>query len=139
MGLDNGIHLKTKKKLDLDNLPNYVHIDDDTEYFEDKSMNVYEICYWRNCWTTRSEILKNCPNAEEDGESELNIKDIEELQNILVGYLKNPESWDEGRSIWDFNEMMERIAQQVVNLGWLLTYMSDKSNQHWIVEFYDSY
>ena len=141
MGLDNGIILKTKTPIDLDTIPAYVNVEDMSMYYKDENVYAYECCYWRNCWTTRNEIINTCPNARdcEEGESELNKKDVQIVQDILVNYLKNPESWDEGRSIWDFDEMAGVLSQQVINLGWLLQYMSDKANQHWIVEFYDSY
>lgn len=140
MGLTNGVILKTKTSINLKNIPAYVKIEDVTRYYTEEKIFVYEICYWRNCWTTRTEILNNCPNIEkENSKSELNRENIEVIQDILANYLKNPDTWNEGRSIWDFDEMVETLAQQVVNLGWLKQYMSDKSNQHWRVEFYNLY
>ena len=140
MGLDNGIVLKTKMNITESNIPSYVCVEDISKYLETDKIRGYEICHWRNCYGIRNEIINVCSNIKSDGKSELNEYDIELIRDMLIDYLKNPESWDDkARSIWELDIMIDQIAQQVVNLSWLMQFMSDKSNQHWTVEFYDSY
>ena len=60
---------------------------------------------------------------------------IDEIIDEIIYFLKNPEEWD--RSIWELDEMIPHLGQDIVNLSWLKKYMADNPTAR--AEFYDSY
>jgi hypothetical protein len=140
MGLDNGIHLKTKNKIDLNDweiTPDYVKIEFDE--FSTKEYNdgyYYDICYWRKCWNIRHIIL-NIVGKENDG-GIYEIDKPSQIQNIIneiIILLENMEEWEQ--SIWTAKEMIPHLAQDIVNLSWLKKYKVEHPEAKII--FYDSY
>lgn len=132
MGLDNGIILKTKNK--IENIPEYIKISE-INYDNDKNFYSYDICYWRKCWNIRNKIFIIAKNSVDGGIGELTISDIETIKNILFEFLCNGENWD--GSIWEFGEMIPQLAQDIVNLSWLTNYLKNNSKSY--SYFYDSY
>ena len=142
MGLDNGITLTTRKKLDLEDWeikPDYISIELDEWGTKDSDEGyVYDICYWRKCWNIRGDII-NILNAGQDGGVYRieTVKQVFQIRDALVDYLLHPEDWCS--SIWSIDEMAPHLARDIMNLGWLAKYMTEHAGEKFKVEFYDSY
>lgn len=132
MGLDNGIILRAKDNNFKENIPNYVNIDN----IDDE----WEFCYWRKCWGLRNKII-NSLCFEENSQivsQDLTPSNLTDIIQILIDYLIYPNSWDEeDNNLWEFNEMKNRITQDIINLSWLRNYI--KENPRAYCYFYDSY
>lgn len=60
-----------------------------------------------------------------------------ELIRIIVSFM-NEETWEnEGNSIWDYDEILPILQQNVINLAIIASFM--KNNPDVYLEFYDSY
>lgn len=142
MGLDNGIRLIVKHKIDIDDWeikPDYVRFPFDVDERKDGWFE-YEVCYWRKCWDVRRKILDILAIPNNDGGGIYRIEkpsEIYEIREVLIDFLRKPERWSD--SIWSLDEYMECLAQQIVNLGWLYEYMHEHKGKNIKVEFYDSY
>ena len=139
MGLDNGIYWKPRNNGEKNiAFPDYV------EFSYDSVENEYEVCCWRKCWGLRGNILDiidNNAKVKIDGEDygyELTRVDLIKIQNILFNYFKHPDWWDEENNFWSFNDIKECLAQNIVNLGWMIKYMR-MDNPMALVYFIDSY
>lgn len=136
MGLDNGIYVKQKGDFDKEEVPNYVVL----EYYASEPDTAY-VCYWRKCWNIRGFILDKINDVcDENKDYELSITNIDEIINIIVNYLDGTYNWDDddfGGSIWTFEEMIPHFAQDIVNLGWLKSYLM--THPQAVAYFYDSY
>ena len=142
MGLDNGIQLITKQKLDLDDqdiIPEYVHIEfDEFDTNKYKDGYYYNICYWRKCSCIRNSILNNIFNEYNSAGGIFvidKINQIEQIQDILIYHLLNPEQWRS--AIWTLDEACHNIAQCIINLAWLKEFIQMHIFNK--VIFYDSY
>ena len=142
MGLDNGITLITREKLDLEDWevkPDYVSVTFDewgTEH-SDKGYE-YEVCYWRKCWNVRSDILEILDAGQEGGIYRIEtVEQVLDIREALVQYLLKPERWSD--SIWSMDEIAPHLARDIMNLGWLVNYMKEHEGEKFIIEFYDSY
>lgn len=140
MGLDNGIVLRYRNVEKLEQLiPNYVRIDKD---FDDDHEVFWDVCYWRKCWGLRAKILRvlshHASDDEEKYEWDLTIDDLIGIRDIIIGYLVDPDKWDdEDMSIWMFRDMVAQFAQEIVNLTWLIEFM--RRDHKASAYFYDSY
>ena len=142
MGLDNGIQLITKQKLDLDDweiIPEYVHIEfDEFDTNKYKDGYYYNICYWRKCSCIRNSILNNIFNEYNSAGGIFvidKINQIEQIQDILIYHLLNPEQWRS--AIWTLDEACHNIAQCIINLAWLKEFIQMHIFNK--VIFYDSF
>ena len=142
MGLDNGIQLITKQKLDLDDwdiIPEYVHIEfDEFDTNKYKDGYYYNICYWRKCSCIRNSILNNIFNEYNSAGGIFiidKINQIEQIQDILIYHLLNPEQWRS--AIWTLDEACRNIAQCIINLAWLKEFIQMHTFNK--VIFYDSF
>lgn len=142
MGLDNGIQLITKQKLDLDDwdiIPEYVHIEfDEFDTNKYKDGYYYNICYWRKCSCIRNSILNNIFNEYNSAGGQFiidKINQIEQIQDILIYHLLNPEQWRS--AIWTLDEACHNIAQCIINLAWLKEFIQMHTFNK--VIFYDSF
>lgn len=134
MGLDNGIKLRTKQEIDPEMIPYYVKVTRDTFT---KNAIEYDVCYWRKCWNIRHEVLSIIGrDTTGSNDFELNSKQIKEIRDTLLQMLCYGEDWDDG-SIWTFEEMIPRLAQDAVDLTWLLKYLEEDKTAY--AYFYDSY
>lgn len=142
MGLDNGITLITRQKLNENNVPPYIHLKEDDWYDEYETSGYhYEICYWRKCWNIRNIVFDlDDINSIDCGMFELEIKHIVELRTKLIEYLLDIQKWQDdyenGQTIWDADDMIPHLAQDIITLKWLAEYMTTHRTK---VEFYDSY
>ena len=136
MGLDNGIYVKQKGDFNKEEVPSYVML----EYYASEPDTAY-VCYWRKCWNIRGFILDKIDDVcDENKDYELSITNIDEIINIIVNYLDGTYSWDDedfGGSIWTFEEIIPILAQDIVNLGWLKSYLT--THPQAVAYFYDSY
>ena len=142
MGLDNGIQLITKQKLDLDDweiIPEYVHIEfDEFDTNKYKDGYYYNICYWRKCQCIRNAILNHVFNEKNSAGGIFvidKVNQIEQIQDILIYHLLNPEQWRS--AIWTLDEACHNIAQCIINLAWLKEFIQMHTFNK--VIFYDSY
>ena len=142
MGLDNGIRLIMRQKIDPkeDILFNdFEKIDfDEFATNEYKDGYYYDVCYWRKCWNIR-EMIFDILDADRNSLSEKYEIDkpsqIQEISDRLYKMLQNGEDWE--NSIWDFEDMITPLAYDIVNLAALKRIMTKYTNVK--VEFYDSY
>lgn len=142
MGLDNGITLYSKTKIDFDTLPFLQeYIDFECESFKSVDGRVgynVEVVYWRKCWNIRNKIFKVLGLDENKPEHDLTLKDISKIQEVLCDLLLDPYTWeDDGGCIWDLGEMCGRIGKDIVVLGWLKKHL-EEDRFSWAT-FYDSY
>ena len=145
MGLDNGIVLATKHEINIEELPEYVKIDADNwrEKYDNSGYFYYDVCYWRKCWNIRGYILNfnNLDYDEEKYEYRLEKDHLILLQRKLTNYLCYMNKWEEeymdGETIWEANVMMNHLAREIVNLGWLIDFITEHPTSK--VIFYDSY
>ena len=132
MGLDNGIIVKNKYKELLEELG--------PDYWEDhksKDDNDYDLCYWRKCWGIRNAIIKKFHFPETCGEYKLDLEDIPVIIKILEGFC-NSNNWEEyGDSIWEYDDYIHTLIEQIVNLKIFYKYW--KKHPEIEVYFYDSY
>lgn len=129
MGLDNGFILKKINKADI---PSFIRYDD--EYREE---NEVELIYWRKCWGLRNAVLRVLHVEDERGYYRIDAEDIPAILRNLYPFLSKEYWEDNADSIWTFEEKVESLIQDILNLKWLYAYMED----HPEVEcyFYDSY
>lgn len=148
MGLDNGITLKLRRPLtdnDFYNAENRELIlthnwRKDPEPNED-GMYEYEICYWRKCWNIRERILDILGGDRGDIGGgiyeDLKSNDIIAIADQLFILIYNgAEKWDD--SIWEYEEVVARLGEDIARLGWLVRFIA-KNPMQYEIEFYDSY
>ena len=144
MGLDNGIILRTKHMINPKDIPPYIKIEL-SDWEEDNDYNTsywdYDICYWRKCWNVQKAILELGVEEDNNGYYELTIYNICCIIDFLIEYLKFMEQWqwdyEDGNTIWEAEDMVAYIAQDIVNLNWLKEYLF--TNRGSVAIFYDSY
>lgn len=145
MGLDNGIVLATKHKINIEELPEYIKIDADNwrEKYDNSGYFYYDVCYWRKCWNIRSYILdfNNLDYDEEKYEYRLEKDHLILLQRKFTNYLCYINKWEEeymdGETIWEADVMINHLARDIINLGWLINFITEHPTSK--VIFYDSY
>lgn len=115
MGLDNGIVVKDR--LNPEN----------------------EICYWRKCWNIRSAIFDiiGRPSLEDETyEYSLSLENVVDIYYMLKN-LKKDNWYENGSSIWEWDEIKKGIKRDIKELNRLIKAM--KKNENLEVFFYDSY
>jgi len=142
MGLDNGIHLIMRQKIDPKEdiiFNDFEKIDfDEFATNEYKDGYYYDVCYWRKCWNIRDMIFDALDADKNSLSDTYTIDKPSQIQDIIDGlyrFLQNGEDWED--SIWDFEDMIPQLAQDIVNLSAVKRIMNDYTNVK--VEFYDSY
>ena len=151
MGRDTGIVLVTRRKMSTEAdewgttvylgdevIPSWAHIEEETWREGDGNPNTYiEIAYWRKFHSLADWIdqLLDCdPRETED--KELSIAQLQKVQDILVAQLKNPSECHHG--FLEVDEIAPMLAQQIMNISWLLGYLRESHDPHAYVFFYDS-
>ena len=97
-----------------------------------------EIVYWRKCWGLRDMVLSILEKEKEKYIYEIDT--TSQIIDIMRGIIEfmNEETWEEtGHSIWTYQEIRERLADDLVNFSLMIGYM--KNNPDVYLEFYDSY
>ena len=135
MGLDNGVIVRsTHRKLTRAILPEGLIYPFDKDYDDG-----IEILYWRKNWGLRNAVVHTFP-TEDDSDYYYLIEtpqQVFELIHIIVSFM-NKETWEEdGDSIWDYEEILPILEQNVINLAIIAGFMQNNSDVYLI--FYDSY
>ena len=133
MGLDNGLILHSKEKIDF---PNEVHVRD---WGKVDGCYYYSLCYWRKCWNIRREMA-HIINAPLDYVAKYNL-DITEVKNLwrAINELNSKRAWENGDSFWSYDEMKDHLDKDLLALEWLIHFMRTRKEEDYVVEFYDSY
>lgn len=141
MGLDNGIVLKAKEDISVPNelmLTKYdvwrnFNSDDIDEPLDTipKDEQV-EICYWRKCWGIRNEII----HCFEKRPYKIPFDKLDEICNIINKFTKEEYYNMYARSIWDWDEMVDKLKLQITRLEWCKELLKEDKIE---LEFYDSY
>ena len=152
MGLDNGIFLSYKNRKgrnencgiddtkeileELLNNEDYLH--SYVPYFDNLSN---DICYWRKCWGLRNTFMRYLEGKYNPDEYEyyLDEEDINQIINILLDAIQNPDDWES--PVWSWGEYLNN---NVENLGNLLRLRHDIQQGFINLDFvnviwYDSY
>lgn len=139
MGLDNGFLVKSdKRKLTRADLPAGIRYPFD----EDWDDNGIEIIYKRKCWGLRNDIMNTfgwlTTSDEQQWQFQIDTPDqVLTLIELFARWL-NEERWeDEGESIWDYENVHERLVMDIVNLALIYGWMENNPDVY--LEFYDSY
>lgn len=133
MGLDNGIVIKKIAREQIGLIPPYIE-GDTTEYNNEIRI---EVAYWRKCWGIRNEIINILHMNSDQYITEIGVEDIPAIIRMLYKFLSE-EYWSKyGDSIWEYEDIKEKLVQNIINLKWLYYFMQKNDNIE--VEFYDSY
>ena len=138
MGLDNGAIVRSNhRKITREMLPEGMVYPWDEKF--DSSDGGVEILYWRKNWGLRNIVVNSFPQYE-DSDWEYIIEtptQIFELIRIIVSFMSK-EKWEEyGDSIWDYDEILPILQQNIINLALIASFM--KNNPDVFLVFYDSY
>ena len=138
MGLDNGIIARSnRRKITREMLPEGMVYPWD-EKFDSPERGV-EILYWRKNWGLRDIVVNTFPVYEDTGYDYLieTPQQVFELIRIIVPFMSK-EKWEEdGDSIWDYDEILPILQQNIINLALIASFM--KNNPDVYLLFYDSY
>lgn len=140
MGLDNGVVIRSSKRpVTRDILPSELVYPFDREYIAGE----VEIVYWRKNWNLRNAVLdSNAVFPTEASAYEFSIDtptQVFELIKIIVSFM-NKETWEDneyGSTIWDYDEILPILQQNVMNLAIIASFMINNPDIYLI--FYDSY
>lgn len=139
MGLDNGIILHTKKKVEI---PFPLDLEGDLEPSFNGNEYEYSICYWRNCWNIRAGVKNAFHLPPDDVNLEfLAVGDVKEIWHVIhrLNKKKRWEHCDEGDSIWTYKEIRDHLDNNLTALEWLIYVMRHMRSDEYRVKFYDSY
>ena len=138
MGLDNGFLVKSNiRKITRDMLPADINYP-----FEEDYNGEPEVIYWRKCWGLRNDIMETfgwTDNYFEPNDPYVinTPKQVAKLIEIIASWM-NESRWEEdGRSIWDYEEIHNTLINNIMNLTSIYAFMS--LNPDVYLEFYDSY
>lgn len=137
MGLDNGIYVKSnRRKITRDILPSGIKYCWDEEYDGEGP----EILYWRKNWSLRNAVLESdvvTQCKDDEFEYEINTsKQVFELIKIIVSFM-NKETWKESDTIWEYEEYLPILQQNIINLAIIASFMENNPDIYLV--FYDSY
>lgn len=97
-----------------------------------------EINYHRKDWALRNDMINYF-----GGENNTGCYDIEtpsqifDIIRITVSWMDREKWENEGDSIWDYDEILPRLQQDVINLAIMAAFM--KTNPDVYLTYYDSY
>ena len=134
MGLDNGIQFKILDKQKFGDIPSWFR----REAWEDKYEYDYEILYWRKCWNVRSEIMGYLKVDEDCIETNITLDQLEDIFAILKT-LYTKENWDEGGSIWSWDDIKKNYPANLKYARKVLKWLETKPSDSYQLYFYDSY
>ena len=137
MGLDNGILVRSNhRKITRVMLPEGLVYPWEEKYDGPEGV---EILYWRKNWGLRNRVVGTFP-CEKAGEYYYIIEtpaQVFELIRIIVSFM-DKERWEEdGDSIWDYDDILPILQQNVINLAIIASFMQNNPDVY--LEFYDSY
>ena len=97
-----------------------------------------EINYHRKDWGLRNAIIDYFGGENRICEYEIETSSqVFDIIRITVSFM-DKEKWEnEGESIWDYDEVLPRLQQDIINLAIMAAFM--KNNPDVYLVFYDSY
>ena len=124
MGLDNSIYLHTRQPLNFNEFPEYVYVSD---MIESGKEYVYELIYFRKSWAFRDMMYAildkyKIKHDQDCGvfELPLTISIINDIQDELYEFLKNPSEWNDKTQVFYIQDVYEQIARYILTLSWLM-------------------
>lgn len=141
MGLDNGIVLKAKEDISVpseliltkyDVWKNFNSDDIDEPLDIIPKDEQVEICYWRKCWGIRNEII----HCLEKCAYKIPLNKLDEICDIINKFTEEKYYDMYARSIWDWDEMVDKLKLQITRLEWCKRLLKEDKIE---LEFYDSY
>lgn len=138
IGLDNSVIVHSnRRKITREMLPEGMVYPWDEKF--DSQEGGVEILYWRKNWGLRDIVVNTFSNCEGvDYEYLIETpQQVFELIKIIVPFMSK-EKWEEdGDSIWDYDEILPILQQNIINLALIASFM--KNNPDVYLLFYDSY
>ena len=137
MGLDNGIYVKSNKRIiTREQLPNGIIYPFNKDYEGD-----VEIAYWRKCWGLRDDIMNTFgwrTRSSDEWKFEISTPaQVIDLIELIAKWLDKERWEDEGDSIWEYDDIKNMLIQNIINLSIIQSYMTINPDVY--LEFYDSY
>ena len=135
MGLDNGWIIRSNRRaITREMLPEELVYAFDRDYDE----GFPEINYHRKDWGLRNAIIDYFSGENCIGEYEIEtFSQVFDIIRITVSWM-DKEKWEnEGDSIWDYDEVLPRLQQDIINLAIMAAFMKNNSDVYLV--FYDSY
>lgn len=135
MGLDSGILIcSNRRAITREMLPEELIYAFDRDYDE----GFPEINYHRKDWGLRNAIIDYFGGENHIGGYEIETSSqVFDIIRITVSFM-DKEKWEnEGESIWDYDEVLPRLQQDIINLAIMAAFM--KNNPDVYLVFYDSY
>lgn len=138
MGLDNGIYIRSKKRLRLPDFCGDKMIYEREADSDEVAEIAYDhyVLYWRKWWSFRNDVMEQCGFADGDYEFALDLPTLQTIADIHH-YYNNEEVWNEAKSIWTWEEVKERFLEQEKVFQWLLRFKHLHPEAE--IFFYDSY
>lgn len=131
MGLDNGFRIQNINPERFKNAPPRKVQD------IEETQDGYEVIYFRKCFGIRNSILQVLHAPKNGGDYNVDAEDLPAIFRKIARYL-DEEYWDEhGDSIWLYEEILPRLMDTLLILGWL--YGEMKNDPNITCTFYDSY
>lgn len=138
IGLDNGIFVRSKRRLKLPDFCDDRMVYDREVDSTDGAEIAYDhyVLYWRKWWSFRNDVMAECGFADGDYEIALDLPTLQTIADIHH-YYNNEEVWNEAESIWSWKDVKDNFQKQEKVFQWLLRF----KQLHPEVEifFYDSY
>ena len=137
MGLDNGIYIKSDKKIiTREDLPEGFLFPFEKDY----DGNV-EILYWRKNWGLRNAVINHFGwQAASEDQYKFEIETPTQVLEFIeiIAFFLDEGTWEnEGNSIWTYQEIRKVLIENIINLA--LVYQLMLYNPDVYLEFYDSY
>lgn len=141
MGLENGIILQVRGKIDPDAAILKVPGIEKVDWYDnlEPGFTYYDICYWRKYWNIRDILFDNAHAKEEsDDKYPLTIKQLESIRDDIYYLICDGEDRWDTRAFWSFEDSVGRLGWDIVRLSELIRYLKADTT-YCEVFFYDSY
>lgn len=141
MGLENGIVLQVRGKIDPDAAILKVPGIEKVDWYDnpEPGFTYYDICYWRKYWNIREILFDNCHDKESNGKYPLTIKQLESIRDDIYYLICDGEDrWDDSRTAWSFEDSVGRLGWDIVRISELIRYLKADVG-YCEAFFYDSY
>lgn len=141
MGLENGIVLQVRGKIDPDAAILKVPGIEKVDWYDnpEPGFTYYDICYWRKYWNIREILFDNCHTKESNHAYPLTIKQLESIRDDIYCLICDGEAgWDTSRTMWSFEDSVGRLGWDIVRISELIRYLKTDTG-YCEAFFYDSY
>lgn len=144
MGLENGIVLQVRGKIDPDAAILKVPGIEKVDWYDkpEPCFTYYDICYWRKYWNIRDILFDNFKakeTGEPNGKYPLTNKELESIRDDIYHLICDGENrWDDSRTMWSFEDSVGRLGWDIVRLSELIRYLEAHTG-YCEAFFYDSY